>query len=215
MGTNTAERLKLVRKRLRLSQKQLADKIGVTTSLIAQIEISNRALTLENARKIAGVANTSPEWLLCETDFDPSEFAESIDNVSVCYLVDQSILQEGGTETPRPETVMEVFRVPRLKQRANPYLAIQVQGEGIRPIQEGDIVILERIETKGEFVDGRTYAISVTGTGLNVFKKASLGLEGSSLGKLVLTGEGGSRPQAVEFENVKMYSIKALIKYFP
>lgn len=90
-----------------------------------------------------------------------------------------------------------------------------MQGESITPVQDGDIAILERITSKSEFGDGRTYAISVTGTGVNVIKKVSLGIEGANLGRLVLSSENNSRPQAIGFEEVKMYSIRAVIKYFP
>jgi len=215
MKTTTGERIKLVRSRLRLSQRELAQKMGITTSLVAQMEVNNRALTLENARKIAGIANTSPEWLLGESEFDPSEFETPMDSVSVCYLVEPATLKEGGLSNPTPEQVIEVFRIPKLKPTEKPYLAIQVQGEGISPVQEGDIAVIERITTQSEFVDGRIYVVSVTGTEVTVVKRVSIGIESENLGKLVLTGENSNRPAVVRLEDVKVYKIRALVKHFP
>lgn len=59
-----AERLKLARKEKRLTQRQLASKLGIVHSTIALYETGERKPDLEMLCKIADFFAVSTDWLL-------------------------------------------------------------------------------------------------------------------------------------------------------
>ena len=63
-NSEVAERLKTRRHELNLTQKELSDISGVSSSQISQIESMNYTLTESNAERLADALFTSTEWLL-------------------------------------------------------------------------------------------------------------------------------------------------------
>ena len=63
-------RLEKLRKNAKLSQKQLADKIGVSQSMIARIEAGERDPRTDIKIKLASFFNVSVEWLFYEHLYD-------------------------------------------------------------------------------------------------------------------------------------------------
>jgi transcriptional regulator with XRE-family HTH domain len=61
---NIAERLKLVRKSLKLTQKQLADIIGISQGFYANIEKSRYKIDHEHIIQLSNNFNINPTWLL-------------------------------------------------------------------------------------------------------------------------------------------------------
>ena len=62
------ERIKSRRKELRITQKELGDRIGFTKSSISRIEHGSRVVSIENINKIAAVLEVDQKWLLGWTD---------------------------------------------------------------------------------------------------------------------------------------------------
>lgn len=63
-------RLEKLRKDAKLSQQQLADKIGVSQSMIARIEAGERDPRTDMKIKLATLFNVSVEWLFYELLYD-------------------------------------------------------------------------------------------------------------------------------------------------
>jgi len=57
------ERLALTRKTLKLTQRELAEKISVTTGFIASMEIGDRKVNLRIMKLISSIYNVNLQWL--------------------------------------------------------------------------------------------------------------------------------------------------------
>ncbi len=78
------ERIKSRRKELRITQKELGDRIGFTKSSISRIEHGSRVVSIENINKIASVLEVDQKWLLGWTDevqFSRDQLAHHVLNV--------------------------------------------------------------------------------------------------------------------------------------
>ncbi|MEG0158073.1 helix-turn-helix domain-containing protein [Carnobacterium sp.] len=60
----TGERIKNIRKKQGLTQKQLADKVHLTAQVISNIERSYTTASSDDLARIADVLNTTPNYLL-------------------------------------------------------------------------------------------------------------------------------------------------------
>ena len=70
MGEIFHENLKKIRLQKGLSQKDVAEQIGVANSTYSLYESGNREPNVQTIKKIADVLNTSADNLLCIDDFD-------------------------------------------------------------------------------------------------------------------------------------------------
>lgn len=61
---NLSERIKFLRQNANLTQNQLADRIGVSKSLISAYELGNRLPSYDNLIKIATIFKVSTDYLL-------------------------------------------------------------------------------------------------------------------------------------------------------
>ena len=84
MGDNFNENLKLAREKKGLSQKEVAESIGVAKSTYSLYESGNREPNVQTIKKIADILNTSADELLGINDepqtiaahFDGNEYTE-------------------------------------------------------------------------------------------------------------------------------------------
>lgn len=82
------DRIKLLREKLGLTQEQFADKIGVSTVLISDIERKKKKLSLSNAIEIRRLFNVSLDWLY-ELSDDTNDMASNIiDNLRQVFKID-------------------------------------------------------------------------------------------------------------------------------
>jgi len=79
------ERLQTLRKSKGLSQKQVADAVGISASVISNYESSERTPSLENLIALAGFYRCSTDYLL---GLEKSDNSKSID---VSMLTDEQI----------------------------------------------------------------------------------------------------------------------------
>lgn len=78
MGNNFNENLKAVRERKGLSQKDIAERIGVAKSTYSLYESGNREPNVQNIKKIADVLSVSADELL-GIDEEPHTIAAHFD----------------------------------------------------------------------------------------------------------------------------------------
>lgn len=74
MGTSFHENMKIARKRKKMSQKDVAEIIGVAKSSFSLYESGNREPNIETIRKIAAVLDVTPNELF-GTEEEPSAIA--------------------------------------------------------------------------------------------------------------------------------------------
>lgn len=108
------ERIKSRRKELRITQKELGDKIGFTKSSISRIEHGSRVVSIENINKIASVLEVDQKWLLGWTDevqFSRDQLAHHV--LSVLENMQVSVEKED----PQTATLMEYVNKMNERQR--------------------------------------------------------------------------------------------------
>ena len=73
MGNNEflkdmGQRIMLRRKTLRMTQEELAEKLGVSTQMISNLELGKKAIRPENLAKLCSVLNLSADFVLTGTN---------------------------------------------------------------------------------------------------------------------------------------------------
>lgn len=73
MGNNEflkdmGQRIMLRRKTLRMTQEELAEKLGVSTQMISNLELGKKAIRPENLAKLCSVLNLSADFVLAGTN---------------------------------------------------------------------------------------------------------------------------------------------------
>lgn len=86
------ERIYEKRKTLKYTQEQLAEKLGVSTQMISNLELGKKAIRPENLVKLCGVLGLSADYLLTGTVSDccPLPICEKIGNLT---LEEQEIIE--------------------------------------------------------------------------------------------------------------------------
>ena len=78
------ERIYLRRKSLKLTQEELAEKIGVSTQMISNLELGKKAIRPENLINICAVLNISADYVLSGSESNSlvDEVYEKLNNLS-------------------------------------------------------------------------------------------------------------------------------------
>lgn len=66
MNEKIGNRIRLARKRLQMTQEQLAEKMNISISAISRLENGNTMLSLENLIKLANALDIGIQDLLCD-----------------------------------------------------------------------------------------------------------------------------------------------------
>ena len=82
------DRIRLLREKLELTQEQFADKIGVSTVLISDIERKKKKLSLSNAIEIRRLFNVSLDWLYELSDDINDTASNIIDDLRQVFNID-------------------------------------------------------------------------------------------------------------------------------
>lgn len=82
------DRIRLLREKLELTQEQFADKIGVSTVLISDIERKKKKLSLSNAIEIRRLFNVSLDWLYELSDDTNDTASNIIDDLRQVFNID-------------------------------------------------------------------------------------------------------------------------------
>ena len=87
------ENIRKIRKLRGLAQKELAVKLGVTSTTISRIESGKQKSTLDNLRKFANALYISTDWLLDRDDFSyrPHKLL-SVDDIDLIARFEQMLL---------------------------------------------------------------------------------------------------------------------------
>ncbi len=102
----TAERIKIMRKKLKLTKKALAELIGVHESSISKYESGNVEIPISKIKKLAKVLDVSEVWLLCLENEGKSE------NNEIDYLLEnlKEMLNTQEEVTFKGEPIGEYYK---------------------------------------------------------------------------------------------------------
>jgi transcriptional regulator with XRE-family HTH domain len=120
-----SERLAELRKKHKMTQQELANKLGVSRGAIGMYEIGQREPDAETLKKIADFFNTTTDYLLGRTD-DPNPPEKTIDDEIM------SIMREMG-----PDVAIMFYDLKGMTDDEKENLKIFLQGLKARREKQG------------------------------------------------------------------------------
>jgi len=121
-----SERLAELRKKHKMTQQELANKLGVSRGTIGMYEIGQRDPDTETVAEIAEIFNVSTDYLLGRTD-DPNPPEKTIDDEIM------SIMREMG-----PDVAIMFYDLKGMSQEEKENLKIFLQGLKARRKEKGE-----------------------------------------------------------------------------
>ena len=164
------ERVKLIRKRLGLTQEQLAQRLGVGKTALSMIETGKARLSARNRNILVQELNVNPQWLesgkgeMFNAEPDYTAFRLRSDNSlpmqSVpLYSVEGTaglvpLFEEQGATKP-----INYIHIPNLPKCDG---AIYIVGDSMYPLlKSGDIVLYKQLQDINSIFWGDMYLLSI------------------------------------------------------
>jgi phage repressor protein C with HTH and peptisase S24 domain len=156
-----SDRIKIRRTELQLSQRDLADKIGVTSVAVSRWELDYSQPKGKNLLSLSKALKCTPNWLLNGRESTDIEF-EGIKYVLVPYYENVEIAAGCGSfniehleceQIPIPFYILDKSKV-----NSNKTLCVKVKGDSMEPaLRSGSIIAVDT--TKREIDDGELYVV--------------------------------------------------------
>ena len=135
--------LKSLRKQSNLTQKELAQKIGISLSAVSMYECGNREPDFETLEAIADYFNVNMNYLLGK---EPASSPRAV-KIPVLGKV------AAGIPISAVENIIDYEEIPSSLAASGEFVALQIKGQSMEPrIYEGDIVIV-RVQPTAETGD--------------------------------------------------------------
>lgn len=162
-------RLRIVRKKLNLTQEALAQKLGIGKSALSMIETGKAALSERNKNILIKTLGVNREWLetgkgemFLETD-DTYELLNEADMIPATKVPLYDIEGSSGLEKlfngNDPVKPIGYIRIPRLPKCDG---AIYVYGDSMYPVMKsGDIVLFKKLSDIKNIFWGDMYLLSI------------------------------------------------------
>ena len=143
------ERLKELRIQSGMTQRQVAEQIGLNKQTVSQYELGKRSPDLEKFEMLCDLFNVAPGYMLGESDLT----VRLLNSEELELLIKGGprkipVLGEvaAGTPIDAIESVSEYIEIPH--SWAGEYGALKVKGDSMLPvIREGDIIIFRKQTT--------------------------------------------------------------------
>lgn len=218
------ENLRTLRKKLQLTQDELAQKLGIKRSLIGAYEEGRAEPRAELLQKMAALFGVTMEALIGAdlTKAEPKLPASynrgkevlvvTVDNQRKDNIEFVPVKASAGylNGYADPEFVQELprFHLPVLKQGT--YRAFEIKGDSMLPLLPGSIIVGEYVEKLNDIKSGKTYVLVTQQDGV-VYKRVFNYLDEN--GKLFLVSDNRQyAPYQVDGEDVvEAWSAKAYI----
>ena len=147
------ERVKLIRKELKLTQEQLAQRLGIGKAALSMIETGKCGLSTRNKNILVQDLNVNPEWL----DSGKGEmFNAEPDYTAFRLRSDNSLplFEEQGATKP-----INYIHIPNLPKCDG---AIYIVGDSMYPLlKSGDIVLYKQLQDINSIFWGDMYLLSI------------------------------------------------------
>ena len=159
--------LNMLRKRDNLTQKELAEKLGISFSAISMYERGKREPDFETLEAIADYFNVNMNFLLGK---EPASFAK-ISAVRIPVLGKVA----AGIPITAVENIIDYEEIPSSMAETGEYVALQINGSIMEPrMFEGDVVIVKVQPT----VDSGEVAVVIINGNEATVKKVQLRSDG-------------------------------------
>lgn len=212
--TKISQNIKFLRKRERLTQEQLAEKIGIKRSLLGAYEEGRADPRLNNLLAISRIFNISVDQLI-STDITEESLASAISGGDLKVLsitVDQENKENielvpykasagylNGYADPEYLGNLQKFQLPTLPTSGT-YRAFEISGDSMLPLPSGTIVIGQYVESLADIKDKETYILLTKSEGV-VYKRIINQVK--EQGKLMLISDNKSySPYEVSADDV-------------
>ena len=154
----TADRIKLLRTRNKMTQAELAKKIGVTSVTVSKWELEIAKPKSESAIRICKLFNVSIEWL--NYGEEGSSLLNSSNLINIPYFSDVSAAAGDGCDIVS-EHSERYFVIERdfLKTKYENVVCIKVEGDSMEPkFQDQSIVFVDLNDKSAK--DGAVYIVN-------------------------------------------------------
>jgi len=174
--------IKSLRKKAGYTQEQFAEKVGIKRSLIGAYEEGRAEPRLQTLTNIAAVLSVSTDALIND-DLSSGVVKSSQKSIKVLSITVDNDDEENIEMVPQkaaagylngysdPEYLAELpkFKLPMLAKNGT-YRAFEIQGDSMKPLPSGSIVIGKYVESLSEIKNGKTYVLLTHEEGI-VYKR--------------------------------------------
>ena len=177
-----ANNIKSLRKKAGFTQESFAEAVGIKRSLIGAYEEARAEPRLQTLTKIAEVLNVSTDALINEDlssgVIKSSQRSTKILSITVNEKDDENIEMVpqkaaagylNGYADPEYLAELPKFKLPMLS-KSGTYRAFEIQGDSMKPLPSGSIVIGKYLESLDEIKNGKTYILLTHSEGV-VYKR--------------------------------------------
>lgn len=165
------ERVKLIRKKLGLTQEQLAQRLGVGKTALSMIETGKARLSTRNRNILVQELNVNPEWLetgrgemfnaepsLSAAYSRGSEMSMPLQSVPL-YSIEATAGLVPLFEQQSSYTPVNYIHIPNLPKCDG---AVYVAGDSMYPLlKSGDIVLYKQLHDLNDIFWGDMYLLSI------------------------------------------------------
>lgn len=154
-------RIKTIRHSKKITQKELADKIGTSQTAIALWENGSRSISLDLIDKIAKCLDVSANYLLFgKKNIEDTSIPPRIKHKGVVIPVYGRVA--AGIPIEMIEDIIDTEEITEEMARTGEFFGLQIHGDSMEPkISDGDVVIVRKQE---DAETGQTVIATVNGT---------------------------------------------------
>ena len=164
------ERVKLIRKELKLTQEQLAQRLGIGKAALSMIETGKAGLTTRNRNILVQELNVNPDWLdtgegrMFHVEPDLQSFLLRTDSSLPMQSVPLYSIEGTAGLTPlfnnheafKPVNFIHIPNLPKCDG------AIYIVGDSMYPLlKSGDIVLYKQLQNIEDIFWGDMYLLSI------------------------------------------------------
>lgn len=182
--------LKFLRKKIGLTQEQMAEQVGIKRSLLGAYEEGRADPRISNLLKFSEIFNLTVDQLISNDlttenglNSDQEHVRPSDNDLRVLSITVDKDDRENIELVPQrvaagylngyadPEYIEELpkFQLPVLPENAT-YRAFEISGDSMLPLRSGTIIIGQFVEDIGDLKNGKTYVMVTRDEGI-VYKR--------------------------------------------
>ena len=208
MENNFANNLKAIREERKMSQQDIADKIGIDRSAISYWESGKSDPTMGNVVKLADILKVDILSLIGGNFNFDNAIPIEMDSDTIMIPVLGTI--KAGTPIEAQEDILEYVDIPRSWTRGGKkFYGLFISGDSMYPkYNEKDIVIFEQNEDM-ELANGKDCAVMVNGFDAT-FKNVRLNQAGIQLIPLNMDNNDGYVPTFYDIEQIQTLPVKII-----
>lgn len=200
------DNIKHIRKDKKISQQDLADKIGVDRSTISRIENGEIETTIDNAIKIADTLNISLNDLVSkDLRFDNAEIVD-IDTNIVKIPIYGTI--KAGTPIEAQNDILEYVDIPKeWTKGGKEFYGLKISGDSMFPKYQTDDIVIFESSSDYLIANGKDCAVMVNGFDAT-FKNVRINPSGIQLIPLNINNSDGYEPTFYDNNDIQELPVK-------